>query len=255
MPPASIAQLTARLRAHDARALARAISHVEDRSPLARPLLKRMAPRVGAAHRIGITGPPGVGKSTLIAHLAPHLKRPGHRLAILAIDPTSPLTGGAFLGDRVRMQSLVMDPRVFIRSLATRGTTHGLAPSTQSVADLCDAAGADPILIETVGAGQADWAVTRLVQTTVVVLTPGLGDTMQLLKAGLLELAHILVVNKADHRGAPALVQELQRVFRRRDAETWPVRILSTVAEQDRGLPALAQAIRAHRSWLAKGLK
>lgn len=251
MATTSLTHLTARIRAGDTRALARAISWIEDRAPLAPALLRRLAPRVGNAHRIGITGPPGVGKSTLITHLAPALKRRGQRLAIIAVDPTSPLTGGAFLGDRVRMQALALDPQIFIRSMATRGATNSLAPSTRRVADLCDAAGADPIVLETVGAGQADWAVTRLVHTTVVILTPGLGDTMQLLKAGLLELAHIIVVNKADHRGAPALVQELQRIFRQRDARRWPVQVLSTIAEQGQGLRELAQAIRRHRQWPA----
>ena len=247
----SVARLTTRIRAHDARALAGAISLIENRSPLARPLLKRLAARVGHAHRIGFTGPPGVGKSTLIAQLAPHLKRRSQRLAIIAVDPTSPLTGGAFLGDRVRMQALITEPQIFIRSMATRGATTGLAPTTKLVMDLFDASGADPVLLETVGAGQADVGVTRIVHTTVLVLTPALGDTMQFLKAGLLELAHVLVVNKADHRGAPALVQELRRVLRVRDSSAWQLPIIATVAEQHRGVVDVAHAIRRHRQWLA----
>ena len=239
------------IRAGQARAIARAISLVESRSPAAPAILKSLTERIGQAHRIGITGPPGVGKSTLIAQLAPSLKRPGRSLAIIAVDPTSPLTGGAFLGDRVRMPSLVNDPRIFIRSMATRGTTTGLAPATRQAADLFDAARFDPILIETVGAGQADWAITRLVATTILVLTPGLGDTMQWLKAGLMELAHIIVVNKADHPGAAALTSELRRLYRQSDVRRWPVPIVATVAERGEGIAELAQHVTRHRAWLA----
>ena len=251
MAQASLGQLLRGIHAGHARTIASAISLIENRSSLALSLLKRLAPRIGHAHRIGFTGPPGVGKSTLIAQLAPHLKHRVHRLAIIAVDPTSPLTGGAFLGDRVRMQALTDDPSIFIRSMATRGAATGLAPTTKLVTNLFDASGADPILLETVGAGQADVAVTRIVHTTVLVLTPGLGDTMQFLKAGLLELAHVIVVNKADHRGAPALVQELRRVLRVRDTAAWPLPIIPTVAEQGRGVTDVAHAIRRHRQWLA----
>ena len=239
------------IRAGQPQAIARAISLVESRSPQTSVILKSLAGRTGCAHRIGITGPPGVGKSTLIAQLAPSLKRPGRSLAIIAIDPTSPLTGGAFLGDRVRMPSLVNDSRIFIRSMATRGTTTGLAPSTRQTADLFDAARFDPILIETVGAGQADWAITRLVATTILVLTPGLGDTMQWIKAGLMELAHIIVVNKADHPGAAALTSELRRLYRQPDARRWSVPIIPTVAERGEGVDNLAAAVARHRAWLA----
>lgn len=230
--------------------LARAISLVESRAPEAPTILKALAGRTGSAHRIGITGPPGVGKSTLIAQLAPRLKRTSRSLAIIAVDPTSPLTGGAFLGDRVRMQSLVNDPRIFIRSLATRGAMNGLSRATKHVADLFDVARFDPIVIETVGAGQADWAITRLVSTTILVLTPGLGDTMQWLKAGLMELAHILVVNKADHAGASTLVAELRRLYRQTNPRRWAVPVIPTVAERGEGVQELATAVRHHRAWL-----
>jgi len=248
----SLGQLLRGIRAQDERTLAHAISLVEDRSPVARSLLQRLAPRVGQAHRIGITGPPGVGKSTLIASLAPHLLRRGKRLTIIAVDPTSPLTGGAFLGDRLRMQSLVTHPRIFIRSMATRGATTSLAPTTKRVADLCDTSGANPILLETVGAGQAEIGVARLVHTIVLVLMPGVGDTMQLLKAGILELAHVIVVNKADHRGAQGLVQELHRVCRVREQTAWPIPILATVAERGHGVSDVASAIHRHQQWLTQ---
>ena len=239
------------LRAGQPRAVARAISLIESRSPHATTLRTALRSRLGTAHRIGITGPPGVGKSTLIAQLAPPLKRPGRWLAIVAIDPTSPVTGGAFLGDRVRMQSLVNDPRIFIRSMATRGSTTGLAPSTARVVDIFDAARFDPILIETVGAGQVDWAITRVARTIILVLAPGLGDMMQFLKAGLMELAHIVVVNKADHRGAGTMVADLRRVYRRAAGRGWTVPVVATVAERGEGTDELAQHIRRHRAWLA----
>ena len=238
------------LRTRQPRVVARAISLIESR-PATTSTLLRALPPIGLAHRIGITGPPGAGKSTLIAQLAQHAKRPGRPLAIIAVDPTSPISGGAFLGDRVRMQALATDPRVFIRSMATRGSLTGLAPSTARVADLFDAARFDPILIETVGAGQADTRVARLAHTLMLVLTPGLGDMMQWLKAGVLELAHILVVNKADHPGASRLVTELRRVYRQPDPRRWAVPVIATVAERGEGVPALADAVRRHRAWIA----
>lgn len=255
MPTLSTRAICSGIRAGQTRAIARAISLIESHSPGTSTILTALHARIGTAHRIGITGAPGVGKSTLIAHLAPQLQRPGRSLAILAVDPTSPVTGGAFLGDRVRMHALVDDPRIFIRSMATRGAMNGLAPATKHAADLFDAARFDPIVIETVGAGQADWAITRLVSTTILVLTPGLGDTMQWLKAGLMELAHILVVNKADHAGAAALVTELRHLYRQTDPRRWTVPVIPTIAERGEGVADLAAAVRRHRAWLAKRVK
>ncbi len=240
------------VRRRDPHAIARAISLLEDRAPGAATITAALTSRIGRAQRIGITGPPGVGKSTLIAQLAPQLTRAGRLLAIIAVDPTSPISGGAFLGDGVRMQSLVEDPRIFLRSLATRGAATGLSPATRHVADLLDAARFDPILIETVGAGQADWAITRIVRTTILVVTPGLGDTMQWLKAGLMELAHIIVVNKADHPGASTLVTELRRLYRAADPRRWAVPVISTVAERGTGVTDLARVVQHRRLWLAK---
>lgn len=250
MPTLSTRAICSGIRAGRTRAIARAISLVESRAPSSATILRSLRKRIVQSYRIGITGPPGVGKSTLIAQLAPQLKHPGRSLAIIAVDPTSPLTGGAFLGDRVRMQSLVNDPRIFIRSMATRGAMNGLSRATKQAADLFDAARFDPIVIETVGAGQADWAITRMVSTTILVLTPGLGDTMQWLKAGLMELAHILVVNKADHVGAATLVTELRRLYRQSDPRRWSVPVIPTVAERGEGVDELAAAVRRHRAWL-----
>ncbi len=250
MPTLSTRAICRGIRAGQTRAIARAISLIESRSPGASTILTALHARIGTAHRIGITGAPGVGKSTLIARLAPQLQRPGRSLAILAVDPTSPVTGGAFLGDRVRMHALVNDPRIFIRSMATRGATTGLAPSTARAVDLLDAARFDPILIETVGAGQVEGAITRVARTVVLILAPGLGDLMQCLKAGLMELAHVIVVNKADHRGAAAMVHDLRRVHRCTAGRGWTVPIVTTIAERGTGVDELTRHIQRHRAWL-----
>ena len=198
------------LRARKPAALARAISLVENGAAGAESLLAGLHPAIGAARRIGITGPPGGGKSTLIERLAAHYRARGLTVGVIAIDPSSPFTGGALLGDRIRMESAAMDPGVFIRSMASRGSLGGMATTTGEVADVMDAYGFDRILVETVGVGQSELDVASVADTTVVVLVPESGDGIQVMKAGLMEIADVYVVNKADRPGADRLRQELE---------------------------------------------
>ncbi|HEX7546123.1 MAG TPA: methylmalonyl Co-A mutase-associated GTPase MeaB [Gemmatimonadaceae bacterium] len=191
-------------------ALARAVSIVENQREGSDLLLAAMHPHVGRAHRIGITGPPGAGKSTITTRLAAELRKAGLSVGIIAVDPTSPFTGGALLGDRVRMESVALDPGVFIRSMATRGSLGGLAAATREVCDVLDAFGTDRVLVETVGVGQSELDIARTVDTSVVVLTPESGDSIQTLKAGLMEIADLFVVNKADRPGADRLRSDLE---------------------------------------------
>ena len=201
-------------------ALARAVSIVENHRQGFDDLLARLHPRIGRARRIGITGPPGAGKSTLTAALAGAYREAGLTVGVIAVDPTSPFTGGALLGDRIRMESIALDPGVFIRSMATRGSLGGLAASTGEVADVLDAFGTDRVLIETVGVGQSELDVSRNADTTVVVLVPESGDSIQTLKAGLMEIADNFVVNKADRPGADRLRNELELMLGLRTGET-----------------------------------
>lgn len=210
---AAIATLADRVLDGDRRALARALSIIEDGRPGADDLLARLFPHTGRAHRIGITGAPGTGKSTLVSALARAYRSQGKTVAVLAVDPSSPFSGGAILGDRIRMRDLSGDPGVFIRSMATRGALGGLAAATGDAARALDAAGFEIILIETVGAGQNEVAIARMAQTTIVVEAPGLGDDVQAIKAGILEIADILVVNKADRPGANATASALRMML------------------------------------------
>jgi LAO/AO transport system kinase len=235
----------------DARSLARAMSLVEDGAPEAEALLDRIYGARPPAPRVGITGPPGAGKSTLVAEYALLLRRKGRRVGVVAVDPTSPFTGGAILGDRVRMSELSTDPGVFIRSMATRGSLGGLAGRTEELCELLSAWGSDLTLIETVGVGQSELDVAQAADTTVVVLTPESGDAIQSLKAGLMEIADVFVVNKSDHAGADQLSASIRSALALRPAVPWQPPIVKTVATERRGIDELDEAIEKHRAHLA----
>lgn len=245
------AALVADLDAGDRRALARLLTLVEDGSAEERRAVAAvLAPRAGRARVIGVTGPPGVGKSTLTAALAAALRQRGRRVAVLAVDPSSPLTGGALLGDRVRMQHLHDDDDVFVRSMAARGHLGGLAAAVPHAVLVLDAAGFDDVLLETVGVGQSEVEVVAAADTTVLVLAPGMGDAIQAAKAGVLEVPDVLVVNKADHGGAGRLEAELRGMLElgRGDArpEAWQPVIVRCVAVRDEGIAELVEAVDAH---------
>ena len=218
--PGRVAQLVAEFDAGRTAALARAVSIVENHRPGFDRLLATLHPRIGRARRIGITGPPGAGKSTLTMHMARAYRDAGLSVGIVAVDPTSPFTGGALLGDRIRMEAVALDPGVFIRSMATRGSLGGLAAATREVADVLDAFGLDRVLIETVGVGQSELDIARTADTSIVVLVPESGDSIQTLKAGLMEIADIFVVNKADRPGADRLRNELELMLGLRHGAT-----------------------------------
>lgn len=254
--------------------LARAISAVENERSDAHPLLSLLYPHTGKAHIIGVTGAPGTGKSTLVTVLAQAYRSAGLTVAIVAIDPTSPFTGGAILGDRVRMRALSGDSGVFVRSMATRGSLGGLSKTTDDVVTLLDAAGFERIIVETVGVGQAEVAIASTAHTTLVVEAPGMGDEVQAIKAGILEIADILVVNKADRPGTDRTVQALEMMLEldgggprqirhhgqllqmelpaRENAEAarWQVTVMRTVATGGDGVTTLRDQIEAHRAWL-----
>jgi LAO/AO transport system kinase len=234
------------------RSIARAISLVEDRQPGYRDLLSALYRHTGRAYRIGITGPPGTGKSTLIAQLARAYRQHDRLVAIVGVDPSSPYSGGALLGDRIRMRALAGDPGILIRSMATRGEVGGLAQATSDAVQILDAAGYDVILIETVGAGQDEVEVARIAHTTVLVLAPGFGDEIQAIKAGLAEIADVYVINKADLAGADQAVHALQSMLAL--AETpWVPPICKTIALDGTGVDHLAAAIASHRAYLDSG--
>jgi LAO/AO transport system kinase len=241
------------LRTGDVRTLARAISVVENREPGWSELLKRLFPHTGHARTIGLTGAPGAGKSTLVDELARHYRKDNRTVGIIAVDPTSPYTGGAILGDRIRMQEHFADPGIYIRSMATRGSLGGLARTTADVATVLDASGRDLVLIETVGVGQDEVDIVRLADITVVILVPGMGDDVQTIKAGIMEIADIFVVNKSDREGAERVEREiraLQALAIRSDLWTPP--IVKTVASDGTGIGELAVVISAYEDYLQK---
>ncbi|MGA2965333.1 MAG: methylmalonyl Co-A mutase-associated GTPase MeaB [Terriglobales bacterium] len=240
-----------RLRSGDARALARTISLVENRSPGWSDLLKALFPHTGKARIIGLTGAPGAGKSTLVDQLAKHYRKENRTVGIVAVDPTSPYTGGAILGDRIRMQDHYSDPGIYIRSMATRGSLGGLARATADVATVLDASGRDLVMIETVGVGQDEVDIVRLADVTVVILVPGMGDDVQSIKAGIMEIADIFVINKSDREGAERVERELramQSLAMRNDHWTPPV--VKTVASEGVGTKELAKAITDYEAYL-----
>lgn len=239
----------------DVRAVARLIRDIDDGMPEVREILKRLYPHTGKAYVVGITGAPGVGKSTLVDQMVAHLRGQGKTVGVLAVDPTSPFSGGAILGDRVRMQRHSMDPGVFIRSMATRGHFGGLTQSTRSAIDVLDAMGKDYILVETVGVGQDEVDVVKSAHTTVIVVIPGMGDDIQAIKAGILEAGDIFVINKAEREGADKTLSDLRLMLdmdqkKYDEEEKWKPPIIKTEAIFDKGVRELLDAIEDHKNYL-----
>ncbi len=279
-PPPAVDALLARFREGKPVALARAISMVEDQRPGFQELLHTVMAAGPSARRVGFTGPPGAGKSSLVAAVAASYRRAEERLGVVAVDPTSPYSGGALLGDRIRMNDLATDPGIFIRSMATRGSLGGLATTTKEVVDLMDGFGFDRVLVETVGVGQTELEITAAADTVVVVLVPESGDAIQAMKAGLMEIADVFVVNKADRPGAARLVKELRQALHLRagsalkdipahhgvdlgqvmkkersepapaPAGGWEIPVLTSNALTGEGLDGLLETIAGHRAWL-----
>jgi LAO/AO transport system kinase len=250
MPPEGT--LAERLLAGDKRALARAISLVEDDEPEGWEIVREVYPKTGNAAVVGLTGPPGAGKSTLIAALTKIRRDQGRQIGVISIDPSSPFTQGALLGDRIRLTEHFLDPGVFIRSMANRGALGGLSEATLQAALLMDAAGKDDVLLETVGVGQAEVDIIDHADTVVLVLIPGSGDSVQALKAGVMEIPDIIVVNKAEHPLTDTMVREIRGVLSLAPQRGWRVPIVKTEAARGHGVDELIEQLEAHRAWLTE---
>ncbi len=251
--PVDVPALVESARAGGPRAVARLISLVEDAHPALREVMAALAPHTGGAHVIGLTGSPGVGKSTTTNALVSAYRRQGKRVGVLAVDPTSPFSGGALLGDRVRMQDHALDPEVYIRSMATRGHLGGLSWTTPQALRVLDAAGCDVVLVETVGVGQSEVEVAGLADTTVVLLAPGMGDGIQAAKAGILEVGDVFVVNKADRDGADATARDIRHMISlgdRTEPGLWRPPVVKTVAASGQGVDDVVEAIAKHVAWM-----
>jgi len=249
---APVAELVERARNGDSRSVARLISLVEDESPLLREVMAELAPHAGHAHIVGITGSPGVGKSTSTSALVSAYRATGKRVGVLAVDPSSPFSGGALLGDRVRMQDHATDAGVFIRSMASRGHLGGLAWTTPQALRVLDAAGFDVVLVETVGVGQSEVEIAGMADTTLILLAPGMGDGIQAAKAGILEVGDIYVVNKADRDGVQNVTRDLRAMLAlaERTPDSWVPPILKTVASRNEGIDEVVGAIEDRLTWM-----
>lgn len=247
----SVDALVSAGRQRDPRALGRMISMIENESAGVRDLMTQLAPSTGQAHVVGLTGSPGVGKSTLTSALMSHLLARGQSVGVLAVDPSSPFSGGALLGDRVRMQQHATNERVYIRSMASRGHLGGLAAAASQALRVFDLAGFDTVLVETVGVGQSEVEIVQTADTVVVLLAPGMGDAIQAAKAGILEIGDVFVVNKADHEGASSLVRELRSMLSLNNygPQAWQPPIVKTIASDDQGITDLLDAIARHRDF------
>ena len=243
-----IKELVAQMLKGNNRALARLISLLENRDSQVE-IMREVSPYTGKAYTLGITGPPGVGKSTLISRLVSHIRKQGLTVGVLCVDPTSPFSGGSLLGDRIRMDEISMDKGVYIRSLATRHNLGGLSPTAREAIKLLDAAGKDIIIVETVGVGQVQWDIKKVADSVLVVLIPGLGDNIQMLKAGIMEIADIFVLNMADREGAGDMLSELKLSFRPLNS-TWQAPVVATVSIRNEGIDDLYEAVLKHRAFL-----
>ncbi|HEX8971664.1 methylmalonyl Co-A mutase-associated GTPase MeaB [Oryzihumus sp.] len=251
--PVDVPALVESARAGSPRAVARLISLVEDGHPALREVMAALAPHTGRAHVIGVTGSPGVGKSTSTNALVGAFRARGQRVGVLAVDPSSPFSGGALLGDRVRMQDHALDPEVYIRSMASRGHLGGLSWTTPQALRVLDAAGCEVVLVETVGVGQSEVEVAGLADTTIVLLAPGMGDGIQAAKAGILEIGDLFVVNKADREGADATVRDIRHMISlgdRTEPNLWRPPVVKTVAAQGEGVDEVMESIDKHFAWM-----